>query len=273
MSGVKNILAIVGDAEPGKHVLATALQAAAHLGAHVDVLHVRPDPLMGMPVTGETMSAPMIDEMTKAAEHSAVTRAAKTRAMFDSAVGGAAATWIEDEGFEDQIVAARARRADLIVVSPPADSDGTTGDTLNAALMQTGRAVLTAPANGSALSFKRIVIFWNGSAEATRAVAAALPFLKRAGQVTVLRVEEEEWYAPSEDLEAYFIHHGIAATVAEVIPKGTRTDEALLSAALATNADLLVMGAYTRSKLRQLILGSVTGYVLEHAQLPVLLCH
>lgn len=270
MSDVKNILAIVSDADAGQRVLATALQAATYLGAHVDALHVRADPLAGMPVTGETMSAPMIDEMTKAAERSATTRAAKTRAMFDAAVGSSAATWIEDEGFEDQIVAQRACRADLLVVAPPVEDES--GDTLSAALMQTGRAVLTAPTTAATLSFKRVAIFWNGSAEATRSVAAALPFLKKAEQVTVLRVEEEEWYAPTEDLEAYFKHHGIAATIAEVMTKG-RTDEALVSAAGAVNADLLVMGAYTRSKLRQLILGSVTGYVLDHAKLPVLLCH
>lgn len=273
MSDVKNILAVVSDADSGQRVLTTALQAAAHLGAHVDALHVRTDPLAGMPITGETMSAPMIDEMTKAAERSSAARAAKVRAMFDSAVGTSAATWIEDEGFEDQIVAQRACRADMIVVAPPTDDDGTSSDTLSAALMQTGRAVLTAPVSASALAFKRVAIFWNGSAEATRSVAAALPFLKKAQQVTVLRVEEEEWYAPTDDLEAYFKHHGIAVTIAEVMPKGARTDEALLSAAVATNADLLVMGAYTRSKLRQLILGSVTGYVLDHAKLPVLLCH
>ncbi len=274
MSAIKNILAIVGDPDTGQRALATALQAAQYLEAHVDALHVRPDPLAGVPIIGESMSAPMIEEMTKMAEHTAVGRASKTRAMFDATVGGAAASWIEDEGFEDQIVAQRACRADLIVMAPDAgDKDTTAADTLSAALMQTGRAVLAAPHSVGPLSFKRVAIFWNGSAEATRAVTAAMPFLKRAEQVTVLRVEEEEWYASTEDLEANFKFHGISAVVAEVIPKGARTGEALLAAALSTNTGLLVMGAYTRSKLRQMILGSVTGYVLEHAKLPVLFCH
>jgi nucleotide-binding universal stress UspA family protein len=272
VSDVKNILAVVGDIGPGQRVLVTALKTAAHLGAHVDALHVRPDPILSIPLT-EGMSAQMIDELASASERNAVARAAKTRAMFDATVAGSAATWIEDAGAEDHIVAVRACRADLIVVSPPSDDDPDADDTLHAALMETGRAVLTAPANAGANAFKRIVIFWNGSAEVTRAVSAAMPFLARADQVTVLRVEEDEWHAPTDDLEAYFKHHGIAVTIAELVPKGARTGEALLSAAMSTNADLLVMGAYTRSKLRQLMFGSVTGYIIAHAKLPVLLCH
>jgi len=109
--------------------------------------------------------------------------------------------------------------------------------------------------------------------EATRAVAAALPFFTAAEQVIVLRVEEEEWFAPTEDLEAYLTRHGVRAIDNRVLPKDPRTGRSLLIGARDVAADMMVMGAYTRSKLRQMILGSVTGFVLEHATLPVLLCH
>ena len=173
-------------------------------------------------------------------------------------------------------MAVRACRADVILLARPTrDNETVALMTLNAALMQSGRPVLTAPPVSGLNSgaFKRIAVFWNGSTEATRAVTAALPFLTRAEQVTVLRVEEEEWFAPTDDLEAYLGHHGINTVVSKVLPTQGRTGAALLAAAGENGDDMMVMGAYTRSKLRQLILGSVTGYVMEHATLPVFLCH
>ena len=169
-------------------------------------------------------------------------------------------------------MALRSCRADVILLARPT-RDNETGAlmTLNAALMQSGRPVLTAPpAPMLGGAFKRIAVFWNGSTEATRAVTAALPFLKAAERVTVLRVEEEEWFAPTEDLEAFLGYHSINTVVSKVPPR-QGTGAALLEA--AAGDDMMVMGAYTRSKLRQLILGSVTGYVMEHATLPVFLCH
>ena len=67
--------------------------------------------------------------------------------------------------------------------------------------------------------------------------------------------------------------HGVKTVISKVIPREVRTGRSLLYAAQDVNADMMVMGAYTRSKLRQLMLGSVTGYVMEHAILPVLMCH
>ena len=80
--------------------------------------------------------------------------------------------------------------------------------TLNSVLMQSGRPVLVVPPGDGASVFRQIALFWNGSTEATRAVAGALPFLTRAERVTVLRVEEEEWFAPTDDLEVYLARHG-----------------------------------------------------------------
>src|SRR5262249_12438382 len=119
---------------------------------------------------------------------------------------GFSTAWVEDIGLEEQIVPLRASRADLIVMSRPADkTDAAVLATLNSALMQTGRPVLAAPPlNGSnGGPFAHISVFWNGSVEATRAVAGALPFFENAEQVTILRVEEDEWFAPTEDLECW----------------------------------------------------------------------
>ena len=291
MPTVRNLLAVVSDPSSGRATLATAFRAARHLNCHVDALHVRSDPAAALPLVGEAMSGAMVDEMMGVAEKEAVGRAEKTRAMFEEmaathqipridgpprAEESFSANWLEEPGIEEQVVALRACRADIVVLSRPTPGNETAAlMTLNSALMQSGRPVLAAPPlrEGNDGAFSRIAVFWNGSSEATRAVSAALPFFLAAEQVTVLRVEEEEWFAPTDDLEAYLTRHGVRPTVSRVLPREGRTGRSLLFAAGDVGADMMVMGAYTRSKLRQLILGSVTGYVMEQAILPVLLCH
>lgn len=142
------------------------------------------------------------------------------------ATSGLSATWHESIGAEEQAVALRACRADMIPLArPPRDNETATLMTLNATLMHGGRPVLTAPPVVSSpdAAFKRIALFWSGSTEATRAVAAALPFLTRAERVTVLRVEEGEWFAPTEDLEAFLGYHGINTVVSKVLAGKGRT--------------------------------------------------
>lgn len=294
VTNVKNVLAIVSDAVSGRATLETALRVGRHLDCHVEALHVRSDPAAALPLVGEAMSGAMVDEMMGVAEKEAGQRASKARGVYDGllkreglvnssgqagSTKGFAVSWMDAAGVEEQVVALRGCRADLIIVSRPmGDTETASLMTLNAALMQSGRPVIAAPpvpATGALLPgpFKKIAVFWNGSTEATRAVEAALPFLVRAEEVTVLRVEEEEWYAETDDLEAHLSHHGVRPIVSKVLPREGRTGRSLLFAAGDLKADMMVMGAYTRSKLRQLILGSVTGYVMQQAILPVLLCH
>lgn len=281
---IKNILAIINDERTSRVTLETAIRVARQFDCHIDALHVKADPATALPLVGEAMSGNMVNEMMVVAERESGIRAKAARAMYGELVSAAgisaqstgfSATWHENTGAEEQAVALRACRADVILLARPTrDNETAALMTLNAALMQSGRPVLTAPPlSAQNDGFKRIALFWNGSTEATRAVTAALPFLTRAERVTVLRVEEEEWFAPTEDLEAFLGYHGINTVVSKVLPTQGRTGAALLAATAANGDDMMVMGAYTRSKLRQLILGSVTGYVMEHATLPVFLCH
>jgi nucleotide-binding universal stress UspA family protein len=290
MPSIANILAIVSDEKRGAQSLTTAFRAGRHLNAHIDAFHVRTDPTTALPLVGEAMSGVMVDEMLAIAKQETSGRAGRARGAFkrlasemgiaeddgDPCAVGFSAAWIEDTGLEEEIVPLRASRADLIVLSRPTDSvDAASLATLNASLMQTGRPVLAAPplngTNGG--PFSHVAVFWNGSAEVTRAVAGALPFFVTADQVTILRVEEDEFYAPTEDLECYLARHGVKGVTSKILPRDGRTGYSLLSATDEIGADMMVMGAYTRSKLRQLMMGSVTGYVMENAMLPVLLSH
>jgi nucleotide-binding universal stress UspA family protein len=292
--GVCNVMAVISEPVSGRATLDTAIRVGRVLNCHVESMHVRSDPAAALPLVGEAMSGAMVDEMMGVADKEAGQRASKSRQIFDEVLAGEGLTassgpprvpdqfsigWLDATGIEEQVVALRGCRADLIVVARPTQANETSAlMTLNAALMQSGRAVITAPPipkEGAPRrgAFRKITVFWNGSTEATRAVEAAMPFLIAAEEVTLLGVEEEEWYAETDDIKAHLAYHGVQNVVSKLLPRQEKTARALLFATGDIGADMMVMGAYTRSKVRSLILGSVTGYVMQHAILPVLLSH
>ena len=146
--------------------------------------------------------------------------------------------------------------------------------TLNAALFETGRRVLVAPLLAPTSLGRNIAIAWNGSAEASRAVANAIPFLTRSEAVIILAAETDKTpHSTAGELATYLAWHSIAAEIGDFSPERPSVGEALLGEATSRGADLLVMGGYSHSRMRQLILGSVTRHVLTAAELPVLMAH
>lgn len=286
MSTIKTILVPVGDATSAAASLETALRLAETSAAHVTALHVRPDPTAAVPLVGEGMSGSMVEEMLAAAENQAAAIATATRAVFDQVCTRLAVTtqaappsacvtaaWLDVVGREEELVARKGRVHDLVVMGHPGpQTDDSSGLTLNAALLESGKPLLLAPASAPATIGKRVAIAWNGSAEAARAVAAALPLMGGAELVTVLTANENDSVAGAEELIGFLAWHGVRASHAEV-PAGGNAGAALLEAGRLTGMDLLVMGAYTHSRLRQLILGGVTRHVMSHAQVPVLMSH
>jgi len=288
MNGWKILLAVVGDNDGGRAALDCALQIGRDQAAHVRVLHARNDPGLAIPMVGEGMSGAMVEEMMAVAEKEAKEREARAKALFEEygerfrirrlqAPSGAkeiTAEWTVAVGNEEDVVARLGRVADLIVVGrAEGEDDPTAAATLNAALLETGRPVLVAPAKPPASVGRKIAIAWNGSAESARAVGAAMPLLARA-QVTILSVAEEGPAGlAAGDLAAHLAWHGVAADVRNLDATGDSVGAALLAEATRAEADLLVMGAYTHSRWRQLIWGGVTRHVLEHASIPVLLAH
>lgn len=222
------------------------------------------------------------------AERQAAERAGKARAAFDEAcarhgaplalappASGPTAQWEDMVGREEEAVAWRGRLSDLVVLGRP--TDGTEGPslmTLNAALMESGKPLLLAPPTATATIGTRITVAWNGSAEAGRAVAFALPLMKRAETVTIVSLTEDSRTAsaPAGELASFLAWHGIQAQC-KVVHAGAQAGNVLLNECAATASDLLVMGAYTHSRLRQLILGGVTRHVLNHSDICCLMCH
>ena len=145
-------------------------------------------------------------------------------------------------------------------------------DALHAVLFDSGRPVLLSPAVAPRSIGRRICVRWNGTAESSAAVQAAIPWMKRAEVVRILTSEDYQRRGPvAADLAAYLALHDIEADIATFRPIDKSVGAGLLGAAREFGSDLLSMGAYSHSRLRQLILGGVTRHILENADLPVLM--
>lgn len=192
-----------------------------------------------------------------------------------SASGGPTAGWREIEGVEEQVVGSHGRLFDLVVVGREFGRPWLNWRTMvESALFESGRPLLLAPEKSVATFGENIVIAWNASTETARTVAFAMPLLARARTVTVISIEG--WGIPgpgADELAVYLGRAGVPA-VARTVATGARAPGiAILEECARAGADLLLKGAYTQSRLRQLIFGGATRHVLAQAQIPVLLAN
>lgn len=145
-------------------------------------------------------------------------------------------------------------------------------DRIHAALFESARPVILLPKDCEAKPIENIAIAWNGKSESAHAVARAKPLLKRAKNIYIyIAPSARTKFELSEELQFYLSQHGIASHIVEIDREMSNVGEAMLTQAEKDNLDMLVMGAWSRSRLRQLILGGLTNYMLEHANLPVMM--
>ncbi len=290
---IKKVLVPVGGMSERSPALDAALDLAARFGAHVECLHVTLDPRDSVAYLGDGMTGTMIARVMAAAEKEANERTDRARQVFGRGCGemnieiveagkesaAGAASFVNITGHPDEIMARRGRLADLIVTRRMSGStDQITPVALEAAIMETGRPVMAVPPGGAARGSlgSSVAIAWYPSPEASRAVAFAMPFLEQAERVAVIYHGSQKGTAESaQDLVGYLKCHGVEADVRGGAGGGGRqgTGEHLLAMALEADANLLVMGAYTHNRLRQIMFGGTTRHVMENAELPVLLAH
>jgi len=281
----KLLLPLTGTAA-GEAALTTSLMIARKWNAHVTALHVRVDSRDVAPLAGEGLSGAMIEEMMSATEKESSDRAHAVRSMFERFVARHDVTVSEAHphaehptasfaavtGREEDIVAQQARLADLTVVPhPDAGEDVSSSDALHAVLFDSGRPVLISPQVAPPTIGSRVCLAWNGTAESASSALAALPWMQRAEAVRILSAEGYQRRGPAApELAAYLALHDVHADIVMFRSSGS-VGAGLLAAAAEFGCDLLSMGAYSHSRLRQLILGGVTRHVLEHANLPVMM--
>lgn len=282
----KILLPLTGTAA-GEAALATALVIARRWNAHVLALHVRVDSRDVAPLAGEGLSGAMIEEMMSATEKESSERAQAVRIMFERFVQRhdvvvqdahpssqhASASFASVTGREEDIVAQQARLADLTVVPhPDAGEDVSSSDALHAVLFDSGRPVLISPQKAPTQIGSRICLAWNGTAESASSVSAAMPWMQQAEAVAILTADGYQRRGPgAPDLLSFLALHGVHATTVTFRSINGSVGAGLLAAATDFGCDLLSMGAYSHSRLRQLILGGVTRHVLENAALPVMM--
>lgn len=184
-------------------------------------------------------------------------------------------SWREVEGLEGQVVGDYGRLFDMVVIGRDFGHPWVDWHVMGeAALFESGRPVLVAPNQPGEDVGRRIVVAWNASTETARTVAMAKPFLSRADSVVVLSVESWGVPGPSgEQLATHLARHGIAVSARTVAPEGRSPGDVILDACASEGADLLVKGAYTQSRLRQLVFGGATRQLLNNAKIPVFFVH
>lgn len=172
------------------------------------------------------------------------------------------------------------RAADLIVVSQIAEDQMANIEPglVERAVMESGRPVLIIPQKGTLGEIKSVVIGFNATREATRALFDGLPFLRGAKDVRVVWVDpyKERSVAgevPGAEAAEALARHGVKATAEGLAAGGANAGEALLQHVNDLGAELLIMGAYAHSRMREYIFGGATQHVLAHANVPVLMSH
>ena len=279
---MKTILIPTERGESMSSALQTALLLARRFDSYIEGFALQPGISqllavdMGASIATESFRQESIEE------------AKKTKAMFEAfmqeqgvprssqAASGVSFSWLDDAPEGEDIVGSYGRVFDLIVLSrPDATSLGLHRRALESGLFESGRPILLSPASPPKQIATNVLIAWNGSIEQTRAIAFAMPLLQQAERVKVLTIPGGAGVpGPSgEQLTRSLQRNGIPATPLTVELDGRSTGETVLAAAASEDCDLLVKGAYTQSRLRQLIFGGATRHILANATLPVFLAH
>jgi len=288
----KHILVPLFGLDSDRNALDAALTVARAHQAHIQALHAVADPLKTTPLMVDVGVA--IAEVVAAAERHAEARSAQAKSAFDSwvrannvALGdrpeqhpSATAEFRAEKGQESELLARFGRLTDLIIMARPKSEQALdlVAVAVEDALFSAGRPVLLipsdcTPAHLDAMIKGPAVISWNGSIEAIRSISAARPLLQDRPRVRVINVQDGHAGVQSAaDLVHYLAWQGIAASVGETSEAGSIAEK-LLMAARQAEAGLLVMGAYTHSRLKHLVLGGVTSHMIDAANIPVFMTH
>jgi nucleotide-binding universal stress UspA family protein len=270
-----NVLVHVGGGVQSGARLDAAAIFAHNLQAHLTGLYVIPE----MEIPGVAY-AYVGNEFIEQQRELAVQDAAEAEAAFRVRADGQSLCndWRCEEGDLYEIITQLSRYADVVVLgqAPPDEVSGRIFIELpEQVVLSSGRPVLAIPYAGAHLGIgDRVLVAWDGSREATRAVHDALPILVKASKVTVLSIDAKDpGSASSIDMAGHLARHGVAVEASETTSGDLTVGDTLLSRAAEMGVDLIVMGAYGHSRAREWIIGGVTRHVLSHMTVPVLMSH
>lgn len=272
----KDLLVYV-TANPGAEVPAV-LELANRHEAQVSALHVIDIPMTPMAVeTGVTNK--FIEDQRKAYASAAATA---EKHMTDAASrAGLTVEWRVNEGDTIRQVSTHAHYCDLLVVGAKAGKDESPFDSALAEhfVLDCGKPVVIVPDSYTGGDIGRFVtVAWNGTRESARAIADAMPLLRKAEKVSVVVVDPLKMFfplgdVPGADICRHLSRHGVQAEAQSIESAHRTKGEAIVEWAKGQGADLMVMGAYGHWRFRELILGGATRDVLHDTAIPVLMSH
>ena len=271
------IVAVLTDPATARNCLDAAVIAAAAVpNEEIEAFHPRLRPESLILPTEEVMTKRRRAHLLALLDEKSQKVQAALRSWIDQNATAPAPVWHEVEGNTiAEIVAERGRSADLIVLVRPTKAEGR--EALHAAIFETGRLLLVVPPPHAAapLHFGRhIAIAWKASDQAASAVMASTPWLKQAAKVSVLMVGKEAPPLAAADEALSLLHpHGIVADPVLLGSGNEDIGEKLLHAVHACDADSLIMGAYRHNRIIEMILGGVTRYMLQAADVPLFMLH
>lgn len=275
----KNLLVHVDDGKACDLRLDAAFRLARELEAHLTGLYVAPDPYLPGNVRAEVPADFLADvhKQFEARMQKAVElynrKSEKAGITPDCRVVHCAGAGIPD------VVALHARYADLTILGQPEPDgpEGIDGPVTESVVLSSGRPGLVIPYIGAGRSIgRKVLVAWDAGREAARAVADAMPLLQRAESITVLAINPrhaDHGDQPGADISLHLARHGLKVEAQTLETGDIGVADALLSRLADEDIDLLVMGAYGHSRLRELVLGGVTREVFQHMTVPVLMSH
>ena len=283
------LMSPVSDRPDCRSTLKVTLGLADSLGANVVGCHLRPSrdkrkqyPARKLLLIGGS-DRDTLEELVKKTTKTASARARETFEQMATEAGfklarrprlnlEKGAIWQEKVGTPDRIMAIVGPMSDLIVVRRTASKGNVDRMFMLAALLHSGRPVLIMPPGKTGVPGKRITIAWNQSPEAARVVSACIPLLQNAGKVHIITAGRDNQLGPkTSQLAAYLLHYGIKAE--KIITQGHDESAELTASIKEAGADLVLMGAYSRARFRELVFGGMTELMLRRSPIPVVMQH
>ncbi len=271
------LLTPVADRPESAKALKATFDLGHRLGASVRGCHIRPHRYSGVSLSSDFAEAAWRKKSTKKAPTAAKALFAELAAQNGYEVIRRArqepgALWQEKVGSPDKIMGIEGPASDLVVVSRPPGQGGVADMFMRAALFHSARPVLLLPPAGRRNLGRNICVAWNQSPSVSHAVSASLPLLEAAESVTFITAGPEDAPGPKAlQMVNYLKFHGIKAD--RVMTNGHDVESELFSVARDIGANLMIAGAYSHSRWREMIFGGTTRYLIYEARLPVLTMH